>query len=198
MGAADEPSRIDMLVLHYTGDAERRSGARQALRSDGAGQCPLPRRGGWPNLAARARVAARISRRNIVLQQGRWPTLNLVSIGVEIVNPGHEWGYRPFPNEQMTAVETLCRDILSRHSIPPHRVVGSLRTSPPSARPTRSELFDWLRLARAGIGIWPEPAHAPMAEPVDRNRALADLAQIGYCRAAEPADGCRIPASLSP
>ena len=44
--------------------------------------------------------------------------LNFVSIGVEIVNPGHEWGYRRFPEPQMVAVEALCRDILSRHRIP--------------------------------------------------------------------------------
>ncbi len=56
--------------------------------------------------------------------------LNFVSIGVEIVNPGHEWGYRPFPEAQMAAVEALCRDILSRHRIPPYRVVGHSDIAP--------------------------------------------------------------------
>jgi N-acetylmuramoyl-L-alanine amidase len=110
--------------------------------------------------------------------------LNLVSIGIEIVNPGHEWGYRPFPDVQMAAVEYLCRDILSRHPIPPNRVVGHSDIAP-ERKTDPGELFDWPRLARAGIGIWPEPAQATLAGPVDRNRALADLAQIGYCRAAE-------------
>jgi len=53
--------------------------------------------------------------------------LNYVSIGVEIVNPGHEWGYRQFPEPQMAAVEALCRDILSRHRIPPVQREGRSR-----------------------------------------------------------------------
>ncbi|HEV2098891.1 MAG TPA: N-acetylmuramoyl-L-alanine amidase [Stellaceae bacterium] len=110
--------------------------------------------------------------------------LNRVSIGIEIVNPGHEWGYRSFPDAQMAAVEHLCRDILSRHPIPLDRIVGHSDIAP-ERKTDPGELFDWPRLARAGIGIWPEPAYEPMAGLVDRNRALADLAQIGYCSAQE-------------
>ena len=56
--------------------------------------------------------------------------LNAVSIGIEIVNPGHEWGYRPFPDAQMVSVERLCRDLISRHPIPPHRVLGHSDIAP--------------------------------------------------------------------
>ncbi len=181
-GSRDEPSRIDMLVLHYTGmqsaeaaldrlcDPTARVSAHYLVDESGLIWRLVPE-------------GRRAFHAGISCWQGQGD-LNLVSIGVEIVNPGHEWGYRPFPNVQMAAVESLCRDILSRHSIPPHRVVGHSDIAP-ERKTDPGELFDWLRLARAGIGIWPQPAHAPMAGPVDRNRALADLAQIGYCRAAE-------------
>src|SRR3546814_18134136 len=43
--------------------------------------------------------------------------LNDVSIGTEIVNPGHEWGYRPFPAVQLRAVRELSLGIASRHAI---------------------------------------------------------------------------------
>ena len=112
--------------------------------------------------------------------------LNAVAIGIEIVNPGHEWGYRPFPEEQMASVERLCGALLERFPIPPHRVVGHSDIAP-DRKSDPGELFDWLRLARAGIGTWPEPA-ADLAPRrgrgvgvVERAGGLADLAAIGYC-----------------
>ena len=112
--------------------------------------------------------------------------LNYVSIGVEIVNPGHEWGYRAFPDTQMAAVERLCRDVLSRHRIPPYRLVGHSDIAP-DRKSDPGELFEWRRLAENGIGLWPAPA-AELARRrgrgvgvVERAAALADLARIGYC-----------------
>ena len=80
--------------------------------------------------------------------------LNAVSLGIEIVNPGHEWGYCRFPEVQLASVEALCADLISRHSIPAHRVVGHSDIAP-DRKIDPGELFDWPRLARAGIGIWP-------------------------------------------
>jgi N-acetylmuramoyl-L-alanine amidase len=106
--------------------------------------------------------------------------LNAVSLGIEIVNPGHEWGYHPFPEAQMASVEGLCRDLISRHSIPPHRIVGHSDIAP-DRKTDPGELFDWPRLARAGIGIWP-PANPPEAKrEMDCVQSLADLTAIGYC-----------------
>src|SRR3546814_15791098 len=59
--------------------------------------------------------------------------LNDVSIGIEIVNPGHEWGYRPFPAVQMRAVRELSLGIVSRHAIRPDRVVAPSDLAPRSA-----------------------------------------------------------------
>jgi N-acetylmuramoyl-L-alanine amidase len=106
--------------------------------------------------------------------------LNRISIGVEIVNPGHEWGYRPFPEPQMAAVERLCCDILARHPIPPHRVVAHSDIAP-DRKIDPGELFDWPRLARAGIGIWPQPSCGRAPPPVARAEAIAGLGAIGYC-----------------
>jgi N-acetylmuramoyl-L-alanine amidase len=171
------PSRIDMLVLHYTGmataeaalarlcDPRARVSAHYVVDEDGTIWRLVPE-------MRRAFHAGRSS----------WAgetDLNLVSIGVEIVNPGHEWGYRPFPEAQMAAVEQLCRAILARHSISPQRVVAHSDIAP-DRKTDPGELFDWPRLARAGIGIWPPPATPPRRAAVDRARACADLESIGY------------------
>ncbi len=85
--------------------------------------------------------------------------INGISIGIELVNPGHAYpgyagGYRQFPEPQMAALVKLARDILARHAIAPQRVLGHSDVAP--ARKTDpGELFDWERLAAAGIGLMP-------------------------------------------
>jgi N-acetylmuramoyl-L-alanine amidase len=177
------PPRIDMLVLHYTGmlgaaaaldrlcDPAARVSSHYVVEEDATVWRLVPEeRRAW-----HAGVSA---------WQGE-QTLNTVSIGIEIVNPGHEWGYRAFPAPQMQAVEQLCRDILARRPIPPDRVVGHSDIAP-DRKIDPGELFDWRGLARAGIGLWPEPDPALHRRRgrgvgiVERARALADLAHIGY------------------
>ena len=99
--------------------------------------------------------------------------LNDTSIGIEIVNPGHEWGYCPFPPAQMAAVRELCLGILSRHAIPARNVVGHSDVAP-NRKQDPGELFDWRGLAAAGIGLWPEGESDAAAD------AGAGLAAIGY------------------
>ncbi len=100
--------------------------------------------------------------------------LNSASIGVEIVNPGHEFGYRPFPVAQMRAVTELCRSVLERHPIAPPGIVGHSDVAP-RRKQDPGELFDWEGLARAGVGVWPDfSADAPPIPPEE------GLARIGY------------------
>ncbi|PLX36522.1 MAG: N-acetylmuramoyl-L-alanine amidase [Hyphomicrobiales bacterium] len=83
--------------------------------------------------------------------------INSHSIGIEIVNPGHEFGYREFPEAQIAAVVELCRDIVARNGIAADRVLGHSDVAP--ARKTDpGEKFPWSRLAAAGVGLWREPA----------------------------------------
>jgi N-acetylmuramoyl-L-alanine amidase len=80
----------------------------------------------------------------------------------------------------MASVERLCRDLIIRYSIPPHRVVGHSDIAP-ARKSDPGELFDWGSLARAGIGIWPPAKQAPRGFVVDSAKSLGDLSSIGYC-----------------
>ncbi|MEC7488704.1 MAG: N-acetylmuramoyl-L-alanine amidase [Pseudomonadota bacterium] len=89
---------------------------------------------------------------------GHWcgaTNINDRSIGIEMVNPGHEIGYRAFPEVQMVALERLLKNILSRHPISPARVVGHSDVAP-TRKQDPGEFFNWQRLAAAGLAIWPE------------------------------------------
>src|SRR5206468_4383528 len=110
--------------------------------------------------------------------------LNERSIGIEIVNPGHEWGYRPFPAAQMAAVTGLCQAILARHPIPARNVVGHSDVAP-DRKEDPGELFEWQELARNGVGLWPEGApDLGVAGAVRDAESLREvrraLAGIGY------------------
>jgi N-acetylmuramoyl-L-alanine amidase len=102
--------------------------------------------------------------------------LNDRSIGIELVNPGHEWGYRAFPERQYQACIELCQAIIRRWSVPARRVLGHSDVAP-ERKEDPGELFDWPRLAAAGIGLWPSGG-----EGAPRNVATlqAQLAAFGY------------------
>jgi N-acetylmuramoyl-L-alanine amidase len=186
-GDAPNIKPINTLVLHYTGmqsgaaaldrlcDPEAKVSSHYLVEEDGTV---------W-------RLVAELDRAfhaGVSYWQGE-RDLNYVSIGIEIVNPGHEWGYREFPDPQMMAVEALCKDILSRHRIPPDRIVGHSDIAP-DRKADPGELFDWPRLAKAGIGLWPTPAaeltrrRGTGVGPAQRMAGLSDLARIGYSVAA--------------
>jgi N-acetylmuramoyl-L-alanine amidase len=101
--------------------------------------------------------------------------VNARSIGIELVNPGHEFGYIPFTDEQIAALIELARGILSRHPIPPARVVGHSDVAP-ARKEDPGELFPWKLLAESGIGVWPT-LHGKASEPDD---IAAQLSRYGY------------------
>jgi N-acetylmuramoyl-L-alanine amidase len=78
--------------------------------------------------------------------------VNSASIGIEIVNPGHEFGYRPFPQEQMDAVTRLVAEIVGTYGIEPRNVVGHSDVAP-ARKEDPGELFDWERLAKLGLAV---------------------------------------------
>jgi N-acetylmuramoyl-L-alanine amidase len=170
-------SAVDMLVLHYTGmpsalealdrlcSPEAKVSAHYLVEEDGTiWRLVAEERRAW-----HAGVACWAGQRDI----------NGASIGIELVNPGHEFGYRPFPDAQMKALETLALDILHRHPIPPRRVLGHSDVAP-QRKIDPGELFDWQRLAQGGIGLWPDFS----AERRDAPRSIAEtqerLTFIGY------------------
>ena len=105
--------------------------------------------------------------------------INGASIGIELVNPGHEFGYRRFPEPQMAALEKLAREILGRHPIQPRHVIGHSDVAP-LRKQDPGELFDWPRLARAGIGFWADFTRETAAKSLGLREIQSSLAAIGY------------------
>ncbi len=171
-----EGQGIDMLVLHYTGMQTLEAAVARLTDPDAevSAHYLVTESGGVIRLVDEGDRAWHAG-----VSSWRGATnINARSIGVEIENPGHDFGYQPFPNIQMDAVAHLCGDILRRHAIPSRNVVGHSDVAP--ARKTDpGELFDWARLAVSGIGIWPDRVAVP--DPGKEFDAEAALACVGYC-----------------
>ncbi len=160
----------DMILLHYTGAPTGEQ--REAWLADPGGQA----------LAWLVNPAANVSAHYLVHEDGRivqlvsearraWHAglaswrgvsdINSCSIGIEIVNLGHEAGLPSFPPAQIAAVIALCKSAMSRHGIAPRRVLAHSDVAP-GRKVDPGERFPWDVLAREGVGLWaPEAQVGP-------------------------------------
>lgn len=144
---------VSMLVLHYTG-MESAQAAIDRLRD------PEAKVSAHYLVDEEGRILRLVDERHRAWHAGRshWrgiTDVNSASIGIEIVNPGHEFGYRPFPQAQMGALIPLVADIKERHGITRGNVVGHSDVAP-ARKQDPGELFDWHALARLRLAL-PRP-----------------------------------------
>jgi N-acetylmuramoyl-L-alanine amidase len=161
---------IDMLVLHYTGmpsaqdaitrlrDSESKVSSHYVIDEDGS-------------IHALVNESERAWHSGVSYWRGH-TNINQRSVGIEIVNPGHEFGYRRFPDAQMEAVAALSKEIQRRHDIPARNIVGHSDVAP-QRKEDPGELFNWPWLAQQGIGLFPE-------KPATHTASVENLALYGY------------------
>ncbi|MDH5748280.1 MAG: N-acetylmuramoyl-L-alanine amidase [Rhodospirillales bacterium] len=165
---------VDMLIFHYTGMEDRESALERLCD-------PSSNVSAHYLIGEDGSVEALVAEKHRAWHAGEaaWrgqSDINARSIGIELVNPGHEFGYRPFTESQMLSVEILAREILDRHPIPARNVVGHSDVAP-RRKTDPGELFDWRRLAERGIGLWPDEGAAGSGEAEDTANLLI---QYGY------------------
>ena len=108
-----------------------------------------------------------------------WRDINSRSIGIELSNPGHDYGYRDFPDTQIGALIDLAGDILARYPIPARNVVAHSDIAP-NRKIAPGERFPWARLAASGLGLWP-PTDAAVADGMPLIDApMVAQSEIGY------------------
>jgi len=167
---------VSILVLHYTGmptaegaiarlrDPEAKVSAHYLVAEDGQVLRLVPEE-------KRAWHAGRSFWRGVT-------DVNSASIGIEIVNPGHEFGYRPFAEQQMDALIPLVADIVRRHGIRRANVVGHSDIAP-TRKQDPGELFPWQRLARLGLAA-ERPTRNLMDPSWTDSGFLLALERFGY------------------
>lgn len=167
---------VSMIVLHYTGmqtaqaaidrlrDPEAKVSAHYLIAEDGT----------ILRMVAEGKRAWHAGK-------SRWrgiEDVNSASIGIEIVNPGHEFGYRPFLEEQIDALIPLVADITERHGITRGNVVGHSDIAP-TRKQDPGELFPWNRLAKLRLAL-PRPTKNLMDPLWSDAGFLIALERFGY------------------
>ncbi len=149
---ADDTS-IDMLVLHYTGMKDEQEALQWlACKESGVSAHYFVFEDG--------KVVQMVPEHRRAWHAGKafWHgkrDINSHSIGIEIANPGHEHGYRPFPDIQISSAIALCRDIADRHGITPKNVVAHSDIAP-DRKQDPGELFPWAQFHASGLGHFVE------------------------------------------
>jgi N-acetylmuramoyl-L-alanine amidase len=164
-----------MIILHYTGmatgdaalerlcDPDAKVSSHYLVGEDGA-------------IAQLVPESRRAYHAGVASWQGM-SDINSRSIGIEIVNGGHDFGCPDFPAQQIEAVIRLCRDLQTRWPIPQANVLAHSDVAP-SRKQDPGEKFPWAALHAAGVGLWVEPA--PMSSGAslrigDNGKAVAEL-----------------------
>ena len=167
---------ITMIVLHYTGmptaaealarlcDPAAKVSAHYLVDEDGTTHALVDE-------DKRAWHAGRAHWRGVT-------DVNSASIGIEIVNPGHDWGYRPFPPEQVAAVVRLVHGVKDRYEITRGNIVGHSDIAPARKRDP-GELFPWNELARRRLAL-PRPTRNLMDPDWTQGGFLLALERFGY------------------
>ena len=149
----DRALLVSMVVLHYTGMKDAASAIARLRDPEAKVSCHYL-------VSEDGQVLRMVDEEKRAWHAGRswWrgiQDVNSASIGIEIVNPGHEFGYRPFPEAQMDSLVPLVADIVGRYAIRPPYVVGHSDVAP-ARKEDPGELFDWGRLAKLGLAM-PRP-----------------------------------------
>ncbi|GAA6189116.1 N-acetylmuramoyl-L-alanine amidase [Litorivita sp. NS0012-18] len=171
-------ARPDMVVLHYT--------AMQSAEAALTRLCdPVCEVSAHYLICPKGRVWRMVAEemRAWHAGAGAWgdvTDVNSRSIGIELSNAGDH----PFAEPQMAALEALLRAIMTRWEIAPHRIIGHSDMAP-ARKIDPGVRFDWRRLARRGLSVWPAPQGAPQPKPLPKSAweaFLRDAARFGYRR----------------
>ncbi len=190
-GLSEAPSRSfdarrappELIVLHYTG-MENGAAALARLRD------PTAKVSAHYLVEVDGRVFRLVPEERRAWHAGvaSWrgeSDVNAASIGIELVNPGHDHGYRAFPDVQIEALVVLLSDIRERWTVADAGILGHSDVAP-ARKLDPGELFPWRRLAEAGHGLWVEPPPSPGATlgPGDEGLGVlalqAGLIRLGY------------------
>ncbi len=170
----DQP--VSLIVLHYTGMADAASAIARLSDPDARVSCHYL-------IQEDGQVLRMVPEEKRAWHAGQsyWrghTALNNISIGIEIVNPGHEYGYRPFPDEQIDALIPLMADIKDRYAITRGNIVGHSDIAP-RRKQDPGELFPWARLARHRLAL-PRPTKNLVDPSWTDSGFLLALERFGY------------------
>ena len=172
-----QESIIDMLIIHYTGMPASKDAIDHMCnaRTKVSAHYMIDELGRLYQLVCENKRAWHAG-------ESRWrgnSDINDRSIGIELSNPGHDFGYRKFTEPQKITLIALSKQIISRHPIPARNIVGHSDVAP-TRKKDPGELFDWRALSAEGIGNWPETSAREKEFIISKFNYKQALKEYGY------------------
>lgn len=167
---------VSMIVLHYTGMVTAEAAIDQL--TDLAAKVSA-----HYLIAEDGQVVRMVAEENRAWHAGKshWrqiDDINSASVGIELVNPGHEFGYRAFPDAQIDALIPLMADIQARYAVTRGNIVGHSDIAP-QRKQDPGELFPWARLAKVRLAL-PRPTKNLIDPNWTDSGFLLALERFGY------------------
>ena len=177
---------IKIIVIHYTGmQSERESVSRLCNpKSKVSSHFVISQNGRVYRLVQDNQIAWHAGKSC----WGKYKNLNKTSIGIELVNKGHRFGYTNFKKKQLLSLIKICKSLIKKYKIKKRNVVGHSDIAP-LRKIDPGEKFPWKRLANNGIGIWHrcKPGflrkyrNVKILEKKNKIKFIKNINKIGYC-----------------
>ena len=169
---------ITSIIIHYTGMQSERESLKKLTNSRSKVSCHY-------FINRKGKIFQLVQDKFIAWHAGKskWHTfknLNKNSIGIELVNRGHKWGYQNFPKKQISALANLCKKLKKKYKIKNRFILGHSDVAP-LRKIDPGEKFPWDYLFSIGIGIYPEKYK--IYEKTDSKNMISffnNLRKIGY------------------
>jgi len=119
---------------------------------------------------------------------GKYKNLNKNSIGIELVNKGHRFGYTNFRKKQLLSLTRICKSLIKKYKIKKKNIVGHSDIAP-LRKIDPGEKFPWKQLAKKNIGIWHNHKLSLLKKfrkvkifiKEDKAKFVKNLNNVGYC-----------------
>ena len=180
---------VQILVFHYTGMQSERESIKRLCN-------PKFKVSSHYLINRRGKIFSLVQNRYVAWHAGkscwgRHKNLNKNSIGIELVNKGHQFGYTSFKKKQISSLVNLCKKLIKKYKIKKKNVIGHSDIAP-LRKIDPGEKFPWKYLAKNKVGIWHdyEPnllrkfRRTKVLIPQDKKRFVKNLNKIGYCLSA--------------
>ena len=177
---------IKIIVIHYTGMQSERESLNRL--------CNVKSKVGCHYLINKNGKIFRLVRdKNTAWHAGksRWSkyrNLNECSIGIELVNKGHQFGYTSFTQKQILQLIILCKILIKKYKIPINNIIGHSDIAP-TRKIDPGEKFPWKILSKHKIGIWfnlnpkllKKFRKKKIEKKQDKIKFFRYLNKVGYC-----------------
>jgi len=181
-----QKKQVRFIVLHYTGmKSEKEAIIRLTnIQSQVASHYFITRSGKIINLVPDLYIAWHAG----VSSWKNLNSLNKNSIGIEITNPGHQFGYKKFSKKQINSLINLSKFLIKKYKINKKNILGHSDIAP-DRKKDPGEKFPWEYLAKKHIGIWHnldkqklKKLRKKNCNEIMKNLFLNNLFSIGYAK----------------